>query len=217
MLALRLFVGLYSAQNLRDNGGISRQLVWKPFERRKVAEQGCYTIWAFKARPQTLRWIGALKAHESRPKATAEADPAWNSVGLLRNLGLLGYVPHLFENSTPQAEIIHPYGIGGGCEDAIDKQLADAADDAANAMCLPGPVENAINHGFVHFCPVVNTRPDVQMIGVARLRYRPHTQRTSAWYAELQSNAQTFIGRYRELESKAYNAAGILEPNLQSA
>jgi hypothetical protein len=35
--------------------------------------------------------------------------------------------------------------------------------------------EKAINDGFYYFAPVKNTLPNVQMVGVARLHYRPHT------------------------------------------
>jgi hypothetical protein len=51
-------------------------------------------------------------------------------------------------------------------------------------------------------CPVLRTRPNAQMIGVWRLTYRPHTKRTAAWFAELQSSAPGWIRIFEELTAK---------------
>lgn len=212
--ALRLFVDLYSAHNLRDNGGISPTLIWQKFERTKVGEQGPYTLWGFRKPQSCIRWNGPLAIHRERPKTDDADHPVWESIGLLQNLGLLAFVPHLFENSSPQAETIHPFGTGNGCEDGVEAELGQAANAAARAMCHPAKLAIAEKDGYEYFCPALHTRPDVQLIGVARLRYRPHTRRTAAWYGELQQNAGGYIEIYRQLAEQAEAAAFAREVNF---
>jgi hypothetical protein len=114
-------------------------------------------------------------------------------------MGLVTFIPHLFENSSPQAEPIHPYGINQTGEEPIETEIGEAADAAALQMCQEWAIEKADNEGFEHFCPVPRTKPDVQLIGVARLRYRPHTMRTAEWYAQLNTAGSAAIVHYTEL------------------
>jgi hypothetical protein len=44
------------------------------------------------------------------------------------------------------------------------------------------------------------------MIGIARLRYRPHTRRTANWFNELPQSARGHVEMYRDLAAKAANA-----------
>jgi hypothetical protein len=205
---LRLFVDLYQAQNLRDDGGISPNVIRQNFERRKIGEQGAYTVWGFKLKNLTLWYAGPFAPHEFRQKAKPEDNiPAWDSEHLLQRMGLLSFVPHIFENDTNAAEPIHVYGLGETAEDPIEEEIGSEADQAARAMCLPSKVEEAEEEGFQYFCPVLNTKPNTQMIGVARLTYRPHTKRTKAWFAELQETAPVWIETFQELAEKSEIAA----------
>jgi hypothetical protein len=40
VMTLRLLIDLYHAQNLRDDGGIDRGIIWRRYERVKVGQQG---------------------------------------------------------------------------------------------------------------------------------------------------------------------------------
>jgi hypothetical protein len=200
---LRLFVDLYTAQNLRDDGGISPRILREKFDRQKIGEQGAYIAWGFKPNGSTHWWTGPFAAHEIRPKAKPEDEsPTWKSLRLLQDLGLLSFVPHIFENDTDTAEPIHPYGIRQTAEAPIELEIGDAADRAARAMCLPSKLDEAIEDGFQHFCPILKTKPTAQMIGVARLTYRPHTRRTAEWFAELNRTAQGWIETFDSLAAK---------------
>ena len=85
-------------------------------------------------------------------------------------------MPHLFENDTPQAEVVHPYGIGSKGEEPIEREIGEAADAAGREMAA-FRVEHGERQGFEYLCPVARTLPDVKLVGVARLRYRPQTRR----------------------------------------
>jgi hypothetical protein len=153
-------VDLYSAQNLRDDGGISRTIIKKEFERMKVGEQGAYALWGFKSKCLSGSWVGPIAAHRSRQKRNPKEDePLWESVELLQRMGLLSFVPHIFENDTSIAEPIHAYGIGALGEVPLELEIGDAAGRAARAMVLPLKLEEAEGEGFRYFCPILMTKP----------------------------------------------------------
>ena len=47
-MTLRLLVDLYYVQNLRNDGGVSRKLMYQQYERIEVGHQAQFTIWAFR-------------------------------------------------------------------------------------------------------------------------------------------------------------------------
>jgi hypothetical protein len=201
-------VDLYHAQNLRDDGGISPTVLWREFARMKVGEQGIFTLWAFKPEQQWISWQGCIAVHQTRPKV-ADNHPIHESIDNLRRQGLLTFVPHLWDNQrsskSGEAEIIHSCGFGGG--EKVEVDIGTAAHHAACAMLTEFKRERAIREGYTYFAPVKNTLPNVQMIGVARLRYRPHTSRTSDWFGALTRDGQRWIHEYQEMQERAENAA----------
>jgi hypothetical protein len=46
----------------------------------------------------------------------------------------------------------------------------------------------------------------VQLVSIARLRYRPHTRMTAAWFADFNAKAEAFRQWYKQLESRAANS-----------
>jgi len=206
--ALRLFVDLYHAHNLRDEGGINRHVIWTKYERHRAGEQGAYVVWGFERKEPWLRLVGPFATHTIRTKPEGKDHPSWETIHLLQSLRLLSFVPHLFENDTEEAQPVHTFGVGGISEAPIEQEIAAAADAAGRAMCLEGQVQRLEDlNGCEHFCPVINTLPKVQMIGIGRLTYRPHTKRTGSWFAELKSSGPDWIRHYKELSEKASRAS----------
>jgi len=134
--ALRLFVDLYYEHNLRDDGGVSRKFVWEEYEAENLGERGPYRILAFKSVTKRHTWNGPLLIHESRPKPRPDHPdwkPGWESLKVLEQTGVLTFVPHLLENATADAEVIHPFGIGGHSEHPIETRIGNEARNAAAA------------------------------------------------------------------------------------
>jgi hypothetical protein len=208
--ALRLFVDLYHAQNLREDGGISPRMLWLNFERKNLGESGIYNLWGFKAGNKSLRWTGPFNSHRKR-SGPAENHPVWASVGLLEQMGLFTYVPHLLENDSLQAEIIHPLGIGGNGEEPIETEIGEAARAAAKRMCAKWVTQRAEHEQFEILCPVERTLPNVQLAGIARLRYRPRTTLTGGWFANLQESGRLAKEKYEQLGFSTMKAFGIRE------
>jgi hypothetical protein len=204
---LRLFVDFYAAHNLRDDGGINPHLIRQNFDRKKIGEQGAYDVLGFKPGGWTAWPSGPMTAHLSRAKATPEGNsPVWESVHLLERMGLLSFVPHIFENDTASAEPIHAYGIGETGEAPLEQEIGEAAHNAASSMALPSKRDEAAEQGFAYLCPILRTKPAAQMIGVGRLTYRPHTRRTKAWFSDLNKSAPDWIDLYCKLAAKAQKA-----------
>jgi hypothetical protein len=200
--ALRLFVDLYHAHNLRDDGGINPLVLKQKFDRKYIGEHGIYKIWGFKSGSRELHWSGPFANQSCRQQTKGESNhPVWGSLETLQQMGLITFVPHLYESDSLDAEVIHPYGIRASGEEPIEREIGDAADAAAREMARWG-IESAEEQGFEVFCPVLRTLPRVQMIGIARLRYRPRTRRTSAWFAQLQTNGRVWLEKYREISAQ---------------
>jgi hypothetical protein len=82
-----------------------------------------------------------------------------------------------------------------------------AAANLAFLMLGEGQVQRAVDQGLEAFCPVKRHVADVQAIGIYRLRHRPHTEATKAWFANLEDQcvaaAERFNGLIAELEAAA--------------
>jgi hypothetical protein len=50
--------------------------------------------------------------------------------------------------------------------------------------------------------PVLRHFANVQMIGVARLRYRPHTKLTAAWWHDLHTKGEKYLAQYEALAKR---------------
>ena len=117
-MTLRLFIDLYHAQNLRDDGGISREITGQRYERVKVGQQGPYVVWGFRSTSTYVSWDGPAVCHRRERLSDEEAKAGKNAgvdffrrMDQLTELGLIEWIPHLVEGDEPEAEIIHAIGI----------------------------------------------------------------------------------------------------------
>jgi hypothetical protein len=201
VMTLRLLVDLYHAQNLREDGGVSRQLMWRKHERVEVGHQAQFTVWGFRYKGGSVTWSGPTACHR-REKLTEEEKAAGKNAGVdffrregqLTRLGLLEWVPHLVEGAGPEAEVIHPLGHGG--TEGLENLLGAAAEEAAAAMLTEGQHAWALENDL-WLAPVPRHIAEVQLVGVARLRYRPRTRMTAAWWADLQAKGERHLACYR--------------------
>lgn len=197
VMTLRLLVELYSAQNLREDGGVSTKTVFQKYSRRKVGQQGAYTVWEFLYQTTYVTWSDVAKAHR-REKLTPEEQQAGKNAGVdffrrfqtLESLGLVEWVPYLYEGED--GEPIHPHTSQGL---PMERDLWSAATEATMRMLTPAQLEHIVGESV----PVANHITEVQMIGVARLRYRPHTAMTSAWLAQHSAICKGFTETYNAL------------------
>jgi hypothetical protein len=86
-----------------------------------------------------------------------------------------------------------------GNSDGIEDRLGRATYEAGRALVTDGQYDWALAQGIEFLVPVLRHIANVQVIGIARLRYRPHTRITAAWWADLNANAEKHLARYGQL------------------
>ena len=104
MMTLRLLIDLYHAQNLRDDGGISRAIIWQSYERFEVGRQAQFKVWGFRYKSCWVTWTGPTLCHRRQTLTEQEIASGENGATdyfrrkrQLVGLGLIEWVPTLVE------------------------------------------------------------------------------------------------------------------------
>jgi len=207
-MALRLLVDMYYAQNLREDGGVLRRYVWQEYDRVKIGDRAAFVIWGFRRHSDWVNWENEVTAPHRREELTKEEKAAgknaavdfFRRMGQLSDLGLVEWVPHLVESADASGEIIHPLGTGG--TENVEDRLGQAAHEAARSLITQVQYDWAVENGIGLLVPVPRHIANAQVVGIARLRYRPHTSLTAAWWADLHANADKHLARYAQIASQ---------------
>ncbi|MFA6315867.1 MAG: hypothetical protein WC943_00460 [Elusimicrobiota bacterium] len=140
---------------------------------------------------------------EEKAGGESKATDAFRRLGQLRDLGILKWIPHLYESDKPEAEIIHSVGCGQG-ED-IENKLGTKAQEAAVRMVTPGQLDWAREELDCEpiLLPVLRHMTEVVLIGIARLHYRPRTKMTAAWWAKANESMMHWGAIYDRLRQNA--------------
>src|SRR5262249_49990154 len=117
---------------------------------------------------------------------------------ILADAGIIEWVPHLVESQDTTAEIIHPMVMEG---DDSEARLGKAAHQAGQSMPTERQREWAAGEVLI-LAPVPRHMVNVQMVGIARLRYRPQTKMTGAWWADLESKCAALTERYEQIPAR---------------
>jgi len=188
--ALRLFVELYYWNHLPTDGGISRAVLRLAFKRHELVQIGEYRVWGF-----------------NQPHRVASGEAKFAAYyDLYCDHRLIEQAPHLCTSEEPEAGIIHPYGIGRG--DCVEDRIGLAAHNAGLAMVSEDTRRQAEADGL-WLAPVRRHIANVQMVGVARLRYLPTTSSTDEWQREARGRGEEFIEGYQRLASTSYRDSDI--------
>ncbi len=183
-------------------------MLWQKFERKQIGERGPFVVWGFRNPSQWVRWEGAARCHRDENAKKGETGEAFfQRVGHLSDLGLLQWVPHLVEGDGSEAEIIHPDGFGRST--AIEDRLGQAALSAGAALLTPEQLTWALKERY-WLAPVPRHMGHVQMVGIARLRYRPRTRATAAWWAHLNAEAENHLAVYRRIATSTGSSTGSI-------
>ena len=209
VMCLRLLVDLYSEQNLRDDGGVSRKVIFKKHERTKAGEHGAYIVWGFKAEGRTYVRNDSPIAlcHRREPtEAEKKADPHVNGsedffkrLTNLERVRLIDWTPYLCDSEAADAEIIHPLRFIAGAESksqgplwALEVCLAVAADEAGSRLLNNRRADDS----GTYLVPVRRHVEHVAVVSVARLHYRPRTRNTSDWWTTLMKQGPLLVAGY---------------------
>src|SRR5208283_5164501 len=162
---------------------------------------------AFVAAHLTGKTEEVEETNGSKTRRDTGWKPFWEAWHIVVGLGLVELIGHVIEADNDTAEIVHPYAIGNG--EADERAITTSAQTAAEAMLTAGQIEWAQKYAL-HLLPTpAHQLPNVQLVGIARLRYRPHTKATAAWYAKKQEWNE-WRERYRELTEQANAGSAAL-------
>jgi hypothetical protein len=167
--ALHFFIELYACHDLPANCGLEwRQDIGLScnYKRTRVGEHGQYNVWKFEEPSATVG--------KSFPLWSQDFPALWSHI--LR-LGLVEFVAHLVESHD--GEIMHPLPWGNSGEPE-ERAITTAALEVGNLMAAPW-----INEPASFIVPVEAEYPNVRLVGIARLKYRPQTQRTADWWSNV--------------------------------
>jgi hypothetical protein len=206
---LKLFIDLYRAHNLISGPGIN----WRPphglrfkYERVQLGQYGEYVVWGFK--PLYPHVYFAAPFCEPHLDRTLEniATKFFEALKILTELHLVSPVVYLVDSDGEHGEEMWPIPLGGAGEEC-EKAVGLAAAKLTSLMLTDEQVQWANGLGLEAFCPVRRHVADVQAVGIYRLRHRPHTEATKAWFRDLQDQCKGAIERFEamiaEIESVA--------------
>jgi hypothetical protein len=206
---LQLFVMLYDNHDLPEDGGVSRKFLWQEQKLTKVGERGASTIWGFSKADRTAPFGSPLRQIFWTGKKDKDGnDPGqenfWPAIRGLRDCGLIEFIPHVFESGAPEAEILHPYPIDAVACEPWEHDVATAA-QAAGMECLTAAQRQWAYERGLHLLPVPAHMSKLAVIGIARLRYRPRTKKTAAWFAKSKEGCEAweavYVNIFREAAS----------------
>jgi len=183
VMLLRMFIDLYSAQNLAEDGGIDPYQFQSNYSRRRVGQRGAWIVWAFSGTGLNGHWTPITEPHRLEKPEDGENSSTvlWNRVRRLESFGLISWVPYVFDG--PEGEPMYAVVPNSGIP--IEQDVYAACEEAVVQMLTDNQYEIALEKGG-ELVPVPAHVEQAQLIGIARLRYRPHTGMTKAWWANHQ-------------------------------
>jgi hypothetical protein len=202
---LQLFVALYDNNDLPNDGGVSRAILHQSHILTKVSQRGASTIWGFATAHNTVSGGPLPDPFRTGQRNEHGKDPGlvdfWSALEELEACGLLTFIPHIFESDTPEAEMLHAYPIKDrGCE-PWERSVAIAAHNAG-IVCIPQGQQDWAIEQARHLLPVPSHITNLAVIGIARLRYRPRTKMTAAWFAKSKERAEEWLPIYESILQK---------------
>ncbi len=216
-LLMRLLVEAYEAQHLGEHGGIDPWLVSQRYDRVRLRERGKYVVWGFKVKDLHVRWTGFTACHRRTPSPEELRDcpnldcasDFFRRVSALVSLEIADWVPYLMESEARDAQPIHPYGIAWGrSSEGLEEEISRAADAAARRM-LTRRGQGRAQKEMLLLAPVPAHMINVALVGRLRLRHRPWTRMTSAWWADLAQRGAAYLAMYRQLAGCAPKVAAV--------
>jgi hypothetical protein len=121
------------------------------------------------------------------------------------------FVPHVIEHDHDEGEygaVVHPYGWDS-CGEPAEQELALAASNAGLRMLAEWKRAELERNGVLDgmlLVPAKRHLVDVQMVGLARLKFRARSSATAIWAArmpEWQQLAREFEGLATKTQKRA--------------
>jgi len=173
---LQLLIDLYGDNALPDDGGVSREHLWFPTDRGHLAEVGPFLLWGFCRKKPLVR----REAPFARPQIEqGSVDPLFQRLEALLVTGIARWAFYVLDE--PEGEPLFPLEADTEEENQIGEVVRWAGEVLGSHLNAPGLEKEAV--GFNWWVPMPRHIKDPVVLGVLRLRYRPHTSMTASWWA----------------------------------
>lgn len=182
VMTLRLFVELYHAQNLAADGGISRSLLYRKYDKTVCRDVGNMAYLGFDKGSTWVHWSTPITQVHQAKAGTEEPSPIFARLNTLIEMGLVQEATYLFESSSPDAEILFP--VNG--PEPEEGQMRWEAENVVGSKVQGG---EALIEQYDYVIPVYRHQQSAELYGIYRMRFRAHTANTGAWYARLRERA----------------------------
>ena len=96
-------------------------------------------------------------------------------------MGLIEMVGHLVNTDSDEGTVLHPFAMRNG--EPGERAITVAAHEVGHAMLNEAKRADATTRGL-WLVPVRSHMTDVQLVGLARLRYRARTRATASWVSD---------------------------------
>ncbi len=200
-MTLRLFIDLYAAHALTEDGGIKRTVTYQRYDKRQLGESRQFKLFGFslagdvvRRGPLTLPHICEV-SDEEHEAGVSPAEDFVQRFKALADLGLIEWIPYLYESDGAEAEPIHPIGLFA--TNSPEDRVGILARSAGTGL-LPESLRAGADAGGSFCIPVLGHMTKVEVIGIARLRYRPKTKMTAAWRQAYMDTCNRYIQFYKQ-------------------
>lgn len=186
-LTIRLLLSFYENQNLIDSGGVDPSLIWEEWTGEKVGESGPIRAWRFKYKHRSVdRSFGdRYKGKDSKGKPSYE--PFWERLSALEHMGLVE--SHRTLKECAEGE---PLAIWGSSKEE-GSAYYKLNTYALNKVCAASIFEEEQTSWVF---PVIAHIKAPVLHGGVRLKFRPHTKRTAAWWAQTLELNNKYLNRF---------------------
>lgn len=183
---LLLFVMLYCRHELTFSQGVPHNELCRTYSRKEVAGYRSFNLYEFSPKGHEVMTCSPIVSMFEETESIRPADEQfWESFEVLEKLGLVSFVPHLFDG--PKGEVLYPIVRPADGADITDAEAAlyEAVSGAISPFQTRSfVVDPQCNPHFPIYALVQNHMKKVQLRGVARMRHRPRTQVTAEWMAQ---------------------------------
>jgi len=204
--AFRLMGDLYFKQDLEAFGGVYWHALCQSFvaysDETHIKDQP-YVLRSFSGgerSPVRTYWPSQISGYENENDDIP--NPFWKLLEHVENAGLIEWVVYAFNGDDEDAEPIFPLGVmrQGRVVECLESEVGAMAGAASKALADALPWEHIYqgrsasdfdpclsdgrwNHNQSFFFPVEHGQTEVTVKAIARMIHRPHTEKTSRWYA----------------------------------
>lgn len=183
-MLLHKFIQLYHLHDLTGDGGLPRKYARQNFKRDTITSTGKFILYRFTPLDETANSQDIFE--ELNGKTDDEGNKgAWIVIAPLVRMGLIEKALYMVESDNYESELLYPVNDETG--DALYGLSGHFEASGATGFSL------SIINNLPYVGLALREQKSATMVGVYRLKYRPKTSRTAAWWGGEQEQVKHFV------------------------